>query len=254
MSKLLNLKQKDKNNKERTVGKIELRNQINETQQEQELYFYGDIISDSWFKWCDEDKCPQDVADILRDIDETKDLHVYINSGGGSVYAGIAIYNQLKRKKCNKIVHVDGLAASIASVIMLSGDRVIIPTGAQTMIHDPLQSLWGGYNSKELRKLADDLDKTKETILNIYGANLKDGIDIEEIRTLMDNETWLTGEEAAEYFNIEVEEGGQQVACASSYYEKYRNKPNSLIIKNDNKKINNILKDKLQIELELLSL
>ena len=129
MRKTLEFKSKGKDGKLNKVGNMEFRNESTY----QELYFYGDIVSDTWEKWCEEDKCPQDVLDILNSIDENRDLNIYINSGGGSVYAGLAIYNQLKRKKCNKIVRVDGLAASIASVIMLAGNKVIIPKTAQTM-------------------------------------------------------------------------------------------------------------------------
>ena len=99
MSKTLEFLSRNKEGKLNKVGHMEFKNEVNS----QELYFYGDIVSDSWGKWCDEDKCPQDVLEVLNSIDEDKDLNIYINSGGGSVYAGLAIYNQLKRKKCNKI-------------------------------------------------------------------------------------------------------------------------------------------------------
>ena len=224
MSKTLEFLSRNKEGKLNKVGHMEFKNEVNS----QELYFYGDIVSDSWGKWCDEDKCPQDVLEVLNSIDEGKDLNIYINSGGGSVYAGLAIYNQLKRKKCNKIVHVDGLAASIASVIMLAGDTVIIPKTAQTMIHDPWMGIWGGYNAKEFRKMADDLDACGETILNVYAENLKDGVSIDEIKTMMQEETWMTGDKAAQYFNIEVEDSAMAVACVSCYFNRYKNTPEDL--------------------------
>lgn len=224
MIKTLEFKSKGKDGKLNKVGNMEFRNEANN----QELYFYGDIVSDSWGKWCDEDKCPQDVLEILNSIDENRALNIYINSGGGSVYAGLAIYNQLKRKKCNKVVRVDGLAASIASVIMLAGDKVIIPKTAQTMIHEPWIGIWGGFNAAEFRKMADDLDVCSETILNVYSENLREGANIEDIRTMMHEETWLTGDKAAQYFNIEVEDSVIAVACASSYFDEYKNIPNNL--------------------------
>lgn len=224
MRKTLEFKSKGKDGKLNKVGNMEFRNETTY----QELYFYGDIVSDSWGKWCDEDKCPQDVLDILNSIDENRDLNIYINSGGGSVYAGLAIYNQLKRKKCNKIVRVDGLAASIASVIMLAGNKVIIPKTAQTMIHDPWMGIWGGYNAKEFRKMADDLDACGETILNVYAENLKEGVSIDIIKEMMEEETWLTGDKAAQYFNIEVEDSSIAVACVSNYFNRYKNTPEDL--------------------------
>lgn len=224
MRKTLEFKSKGKDGKLNKVGNMEFRNESTY----QELYFYGDIVSDTWEKWCEEDKCPQDVLDILNSIDENRDLNIYINSGGGSVYAGLAIYNQLKRKKCNKIVRVDGLAASIASVIMLAGNKVIIPKTAQTMIHDPWMGIWGGYNAKEFRKMADDLDACGETILNVYAENIKEGISIDTIKQMMEEETWLTGDKAAQYFNIEVEDSAIAVACVSNYFNRYKNTPEDL--------------------------
>ncbi|CAM2079099.1 MAG: Clp protease ClpP [uncultured Clostridium sp.] len=243
MKKILDFKAKGKDGKLNKVGNMEFRNEASS----QELYFYGDIVSDTWGKWCDEDKCPQDVLEILNSIDDDKDLNIYINSGGGSVYAGLAIYNQLKRKKCNKVVRVDGLAASIASVIMLAGDKVIIPKTAQTMIHDPWMGVWGGFNAAEFRKMADDLDACGETILNVYVENLKEGISVDEIKTMMNEETWLTGEKAAQYFNIEVEDSAIAVACASNYFNRYRNTPEDL--KQDDNAENKV-QDDLKIEKE----
>lgn len=243
MNKILDFKAKGKDGKLNKVGNMEFRNEANG----QELYFYGDIVSDSWGKWCDEDKCPQDVLEILNSIDDDKELNIYINSGGGSVYAGLAIYNQLKRKKCNKVVRVDGLAASIASVIMLAGDKVIIPKTAQTMIHDPWMGIWGGFNAAEFRKMADDLDACGETILNVYAENLKESISVDEIKTMMHEETWLTGEKAAQYFNIEVEDSAIAIACASNYFNRYRNTPEDL--KQDDNAENKV-QDDLKIEKE----
>lgn len=243
MNKILDFKAKGKDGKLNKVGNMEFRNEANG----QELYFYGDIVSDSWGKWCDEDKCPQDVLEILNSIDDDKELNIYINSGGGSVYAGLAIYNQLKRKKCNKVVRVDGLAASIASVIMLAGDKVIIPKTAQTMIHDPWMGIWGGFNAAEFRKMADDLDACGETILNVYAENLKEGISVDEIKTMMHEESWLTGEKAAQYFNIEVEDSAIAIACASNYFNRYRNTPEDL--KQDDNAENKV-QDDLKIEKE----
>lgn len=237
MSNIIEFFSRNKEGKLNRVGHMDFKNEANS----QELYFYGDIVSDSWGKWSDEDTCPQDVLNILNTIDENKDLNIYINSGGGSVYAGLAIYNQLKRKKCNKIVHVDGLAASIASVIMLAGDKVIIPKTAQTMIHDPWMGIWGGFNAAEFRKMADDLDACCETILNVYAENLKDGVSIDTIKQMMAEETWLTGDKAAQYFNIEVEDTSLTVACASNYFDEYKNIPSNLRFKNDKLEIDTIV-------------
>ncbi|MCO8751638.1 ATP-dependent Clp protease proteolytic subunit, partial [Clostridioides difficile] len=81
-----------------------------------------------------------------------------------------------------KTVYVDGIAASIASVIALAGDRVVIPQNAYFMIHKPWIGLCGAYNSDKLIKAAEDLDRIEEGILNVYQDNLKEEIDIEEIK------------------------------------------------------------------------
>ena len=231
MNKILNLQNKDtKTGELKNVGKIEIKNQ---TEEKAELYFYGDIVSDSWSSWwTDEDKCPQDVSDFLKSLENSQDIDIYINSGGGSVFAGIAIYSMLKRHKGKKTVHVDGLAASIASVIALAGDEVIVPKYANFMIHNPLCMLWNSYNASDLRKIASTLDSCKESILNIYMENVKEGVTKEELSALMDEEKWFTGDSAAELFNIKVEDEFELVACSSEFLDKYKNTPKNLFKEN----------------------
>ncbi|GAA0104271.1 Clp protease ClpP [Paraclostridium sordellii] len=231
MNKILNLQNKDtKTGEFKNVGKIEIKNQ---TEEKAELYFYGDIVSDSWSSWwADEDKCPQDVSDFLKELENSQNVDIYINSGGGSVFGGIAIYSMLKRHKGKKTVHVDGLAASIASVIALAGDEVIVPKYASFMIHNPLCMLWNSYNASDLRKIASTLDSCKESILNIYMENAKEGVTKEELSALMDEEKWFTGESAAELFNIKVEDEFELVACSSEFLDKYKNTPKNLFEEN----------------------
>lgn len=197
----------------------------NSTDTSAELYFYGDIVSDWWGAWQEEDQYPLLVKEFLDDV-KGKDLNIYINSGGGSVFAGMAIYNMIKRHNGKKTVYVDGLAGSIASVIAMAGDKIIIPSNAFLMIHKPWSGMYG--NSTELRKMADDLDRIEEGILNVYADNLKDGVDIEVIRTMVNEETWLTGSDATKYFNIEITENNSMVACASDCFKNYSNIPEQL--------------------------
>lgn len=198
----------------------------NITENSADLYFYGDIVSSTWSCWEEEDQCPENIRNFLSD-NKNKDLNIFVNSGGGSVFAGIAIYNMLKRHTGKKTVKVDGLAASIASVIALAGDEVIIPATAMFMIHKPMQMQYGYYNSTELLKIASDLDEIEKVILNVYQENIKENINIEEIKNMVNNETWLTGEEAAKYFNINVvEESSDMIAaCQSDLFNKFRNTP-----------------------------
>lgn len=182
----------------------------NKTETSADLLIYGDIVSskNSFFS-SDDNKCPQDIVDFLSDA-QGRDLNIYINSCGGNVFAGMAIYNQLKRYSGKKTVYVDGLAGSIASVIALCGDELRIPANAFLMIHKPFMGIIG--NSPELRKAAEDLDRIEEGIVNVYAENLKEGVEIDKIKEMMNEETWLNGEAAAEIFNCIVTEELKAVA------------------------------------------
>ncbi|MBP3928041.1 MAG: Clp protease ClpP, partial [Peptostreptococcaceae bacterium] len=187
----------------------------NSTETSCDLYFYGDIVDSWWGAWDDMDQYPESIKNFLDEA-KGKDINIYINSGGGSVFAGMAIYNMLKRHQGYKTVYVDGLVGSIASVIALAGDKVIIPSNAYMMIHKPWSGLYG--NSTELREMADTLDKIEEGILNVYNENLAENADFEVVKAMVNAETWLTGDEASKYFNINVGESVDAVACASDYF------------------------------------
>ena len=140
---ILELKKRDRSNKFRKVGSIEIKNQTENTA---DLCFFGDINSESlgeWQKYYPEDKAPSDVQDFLDQLENVSKINVHINSGGGSVFGGIAIYNILLRYDAEITVYVEGLAASIASVIAMAGDKIVIPSNAQMMIHKPSSIAWG---------------------------------------------------------------------------------------------------------------
>lgn len=187
----------------------------NATEISADLYFYGDIVSSWYGAWDDTDQYPEKVRDFLKEH-ENKDLNIYLNSGGGSVFAGIAIYNMLKRHNGAKTVYVDGLAGSIASVIAMAGDRIVVPKNSFIMIHKPLVGVVG--NANDLREQADLLDNIEQAIINVYQENLVEGIDIETIKEMVNAETWLNGEEASKYFNIELAEENQAIAKVKSEY------------------------------------
>jgi ATP-dependent protease ClpP protease subunit len=212
-----------------------------------DLYFYGDIV-DSWLGAFDDmDQYPEAIKNFL---DEAKDknINIYVNSGGGSVFAGMAIYNMLKRHKGYKTVYIDGLAGSIASVIALAGDKIIIPKNAYFMIHKPWCACGG--NANDFREMANTLDKVEQGILNVYKDNLASETYYDEVVEMVNNETWLTGEEASKYFaNVEIVEPLQLVACTSDLYSKYINTPKN--ISNDLKIENKALEDKVEeVEVE----
>ena len=223
---LLKLTKRDRNNKLREVGSIEIKNQ---TENSADLCFFGDINSESlgeWQKYYPEDKAPQDVKEFLDQLENVSKINVHINSGGGSVFGGIAIYNMLKRFDAEITVYVEGLAASIASVIAMAGDKIIIPANAQMMIHKPSSCAWG--NADEMRKEADILDGCQKAILTTYMEHAKEGVTEEQINDLINAETWKNGEEWQEYFDIEVSESSQAAAAASDFYDKYNNLPENI--------------------------
>jgi ATP-dependent Clp protease, protease subunit len=195
----------------------------NLTNDSADLYFYGDIVSSWWGAWEDTDQYPESVKNFLEEA-KGKNLNIYINSGGGSVFAGMAIYNMIKRHSGYKKVYVDGLAASIASIIALAGDELIIPSNAYFMVHKPWS--WGIGNAIDLRKLADSLDVLEEGLINVYAENIKPDVDIEVIRQLVQDETWLTGDKAAEYFDIQT----TAAINAAAYTDiEFKNMPKALV-------------------------
>jgi ATP-dependent Clp protease, protease subunit len=188
---------------------------------------YGDIVMDEWGKWTNDDKCPSEIIDALNGADG-KPVTVRINSGGGSVFGGMAIYNALKSYRGAKTVYVDGVAASIASVIMLAGDEIHIPKNAYVMIHKP----WGyaAGNAIEMRDYADSLDTCEKGMMAVYGGRLKDGATLDEIADAMASgkEMWRTGDEISSVFNVICDEPVQAVACASDCKNHYENAPDGI--------------------------
>lgn len=185
-----------------------------------ELMIYGEISDVSW--WGDE-VTPKQFKKDLDALGELKELKVFINSPGGDVFAGQAIYSMLNRLPYTVSVYVDGLAASAASIIAMVGDTIRMPKNAMLMIHNP----WGmviGYSS-DLRKFADELDKVRESIIPVYKEQT--GLEDQEIADLMDAETWMTAEEALEKgFIHEIEEAKPVAALIKDFdLSRFKNVP-----------------------------
>lgn len=218
ISKILKLKNKSGS------GKIEVKNITSDKIQ---IDIMGDIVSDLWDKWSYDDVAPTDITDILKEYPNIKNIDIHINSAGGSVFGGMAIYNMLKNHSAYKTVYVDGLAGSISSVIMMAGDDIIVPSNSFVMIHHALVGIQG--NAIELRKMASTLDIIDAGILEVYKTKLKDENDLETIKTLIDESTWFTGKEFEKYFNITVSEEVKVAAYAGDLLAKYTNIPKELI-------------------------
>ncbi len=173
-----------------------------------ELFIY-DVIGADWFGGIS----AKDVARALESLRGVEQLNIYINSPGGDVFDGVAIYNQIRRFEGKKTVFVDGLAASAASVIALAGDTVITAQNAMWMIHHPWTIALG--SAPDFRKVADELDKISGVLIETYAARTKQTP--KDIRAWMDDETWMTADEAMERgFTDEVarEDDGEEAAAA----------------------------------------
>lgn len=173
----------------------------NQADQPSELLIY-DVIGD----WAG--LSARQLVHDLKDLD-TSEITVRINSPGGSVFDGIAIYNALRHHKAHIHVRIEGLAASIASVIAMAGDTIHMAGNALMMIHNPFG--WVGGDAEELRKVADMLDKTTEVIAQTYAAN--SGLEVREIINLMNDETWFTATEAEGHGLVDVVEEPVQLAA-----------------------------------------
>lgn len=166
-----------------------------------EIYIYGDIESDGYDWWTDEVIRSETSANTFREelakYADVTEIKLYINSNGGSVFEGTAIYNQLKRHPAKKTVYIDGFACSIASVIAMAGDEIIMPRNALMMIHNMWMGAYG--NSMELRKAADDLDIINNAGKQAYLQKAGEKVDEELLTRMMDDETWLTAEDCIRY-------------------------------------------------------
>lgn len=169
----------------------------------------------------------KEFIDELKGLGEVTDITLRLNSPGGSVFEGMAIYNRLKQHKAGITVYVDGLAASMASVIAMAGDVVVMPANSMMMIHNPWTFAIGDADG--LRDNADLLDKIKTTMLAAYSE--KTGLSEDEISAIMDEETWLTGAEALEMgFADQVEESVDVAASVKSFdLSKFKNLPNEFL-------------------------
>lgn len=172
-----------------------------------EILIYSDIGDGMWGGLSA--KMFREELNKLKSVDE---LNVRINSGGGDAFEGVAIYNTLREFKAHKVVHIDGLAASIATVIACAGDVIKMGEGAQYMIH--LAWTMGFGNRKDMMKAVERLDLTDKLIAGVY--NKRTGLTEKELLKMMDDETWLSPADALEYgFVDEVVEATRVAASVN---------------------------------------
>lgn len=226
------------------------------TSNEADLYLYN-IIDDYAYEGY------SDSADsILKDINDLgdiKQLNVFINSPGGSVFEGISIKNMLERQKlkgCFINVVIDGLAASIASVIAMAGDKISMPENALMMVHRASCGCFG--NADEMRKQIEVLDKIDIVLTNTYVNRSGGLLSKEDVQAMFNSgDTWLTAEEAKNYgLCDEITESLKVAACAKSTdfenkidLDKWSNKVNEWVDESNHD--NSVKEEKTSMENEI---
>lgn len=175
----------------------------NEVNGNSEILLYGPIAGES--SWWGDEVTPRSFAEDLESLGG-KDVTVRINSGGGDVFAAHAIHNQLVAYKGRVTVVIDGLAASAATIIAVAGDRIIMPSNALFMIHNPAIGLSDYYGADELLKAAEALNTIKGSIVSAYRKRCK--ASAEELAAMMDAETWMGAAECMEKGFVDEIQGG----------------------------------------------
>ena len=160
------------------------------------------------------------ASDFIKEINlhkDVKSINLSIHSPGGNMLDGFAIYNALIAHSAKVYAKVTGIAASAASMVLMSGDVISMPEDAFIMIHNPSGIVWG--DSDEMRDYADLMDKLRDSAVNIYSK--KTGLDSNEIIKMLDAETWMNGNDALEMGFVDTLTDAVDVAAKASIFNKY---------------------------------
>lgn len=180
------------------------------------INIYGDITSWAWEELGE--MSAVNLSKKLETMGDVEQINVYINSYGGEVAEGLAIYSALKRHKAKVTTYCDGFACSIASVVFMAGDERIMNEASLLMIHNAWT--WASGNAAELRKQADDLEKITQASVEAYKAH--SSLSEEEIKNLMDNETWILPEEALSYgFATKIDKTEKEKASQNAFMKLF---------------------------------
>lgn len=198
---------------------------VNKTENVAEILLYGQIGA-SFFE---EGITAKSFAEELKKVPKAaKEIHLRVNSPGGSVFDGMSIYELLRKEAKNgrKITaYVDGMAASIASIIIMAADEIVVGDGSMVMIHKPMSGIFG--NSMEMEKMISVLDKIEEQMISVYAK--KTGKSRIDISNALADETWYTSDQALEEgfadSKFKAEETLKLVASAMEGVTWMKNKP-----------------------------
>lgn len=181
---------------------------------EASIFVYGDIVS---WEWLESDVTSYGLVKEIEAL-EVDTINVYINSYGGEVAEGLAIYNALRRHKADVKTYCDGFACSAASVVFMAGDERIMSNASLLMIHNAW--MWTAGDPKELRKQADDLETITQASINAYLNYVN--ITEEELKQMLDDETWLSASDALDmgFCTMIVEDLASKKAANQSVKKK----------------------------------
>jgi ATP-dependent Clp protease protease subunit len=186
-----------------------------------EITLYGDIGPSFWGDSITATQFDKIIKDLSPSINQ---INLRINSPGGDVFEGITMYNRLKQHKAKVTTYVDGIAGSIASIIALAGDEIVMGEGSMFFIHKPWTFAMG--NAQELEETINRLDDVEEQLVGIYQRKTK--LDRAEIKKMMAENTWLdAGQSLDKNFATKILEGSESLAIAASLKNAYwiKNKP-----------------------------
>lgn len=165
------------------------------------LYIYDDVVDEKFdwsaWDWVESETSAEYFRKQLEEIPANASIELFINSNGGSVKEGVSIYNQLKRHQADKTAYIDGVAYSVAFLIAMAADKVVMGLGTSAMVHEMWACVQG--NAAQLRREADVLDKLMETNRQIFLEKCGDKLTEDQLVQMMAEETFLTPEECLEY-------------------------------------------------------
>jgi ATP-dependent Clp endopeptidase proteolytic subunit ClpP len=173
----------------KNIQKFEIKNK---TETSADILLYDEIGESMWGGGISAKAFSDELKKLPNSI---KQINLRINSPGGSVFDGMAIYQRLKEHPAKVTAYVDGISASIASVIMMAADEIVMGDGALVMIHKPLTGIYG--NANELEKTIDILDKIENQMVSIYAK--RTGASRIEISKMLSEETWFNSVEAVDF-------------------------------------------------------
>lgn len=164
--------------------------EVDEGRREASIFIFGDIVE---WEGLESDVSSYSLAKQIEALDVGR-INVFINSYGGEVAEGLAIYNQLRRHKAQVTTYCEGFACSAASVVFMAGEERVMSDASLLMIHNAW--MWVAGDPNKLRKAADDLTTINEASIKAYMAHVN--ISEDELRAMMDAETWLSAGQALE--------------------------------------------------------